>query len=171
MQNFLIISAGFILLIALLYVLVPAWYGLPPISTHPDRIRKALKLVDLQPNEVLYDLGCGHGQVLVIAAKEFRANAVGVEVGPVQCSITWVNCLSWGIKSKVRIAAGDFFKSNLKEADVIFAYLTSEFGERLKKKLLHELKPGARVVAIAFEFPNWEPYLFDREALIRVYKK
>ena len=162
---------SFILLIALLYVLVPAWYGLPPISTHPDRIRKALKLANLQPNETLYDLGCGHGQVLVIAAKEFGANAVGIDVGPVQCAITWINCLRSGVRPKVRVEAGNFFKSNLKEADVVFAYLTSEFGERLEKKLLHDLKPDARVVTVTFEFPYWKPYLFDREELVRVYKK
>ncbi|MBL8050067.1 MAG: class I SAM-dependent methyltransferase, partial [Anaerolineales bacterium] len=155
MQTFLMLFAGFILLIALLYVLVPAWYGLPPISTHPDRIRKALKLANLQPNETLYDLGSGHGQVLMIAAKEFGANAVGVEVGPVQCFISWVNCLRSGVRSKVRIEAGNFFKVNLEEADVIFAYLTSEFGERLQEKMQRELKTGARVVTVAFEIPVW----------------
>jgi precorrin-6B methylase 2 len=133
MQIFLIIFASLILVIALLYVLVPAWYGLPPISTHPDRIRKALKLANLQPNEVLYDLGCGHGGVLVIAVKEFGANAVGIEAGPVQCFVSWVNCLRSGIRSKVRIEAGDFFKSDLGQADVVFVYLTSEFTECLEK--------------------------------------
>lgn len=171
MQIFLIIFAVIVLIIALLYVLVPAWYGLPPISTHPDRIRKALELVNLQPNETLYDLGCGHGQVLVIAAKEFGANAVGIEAGPVQCVISWVNCLRSGIRSQVRIEAGDFFKSDLSQADVVFAYLTSEFGERLEKKLRDELKAGARVVTVAFEMPTWESFIFEREKLIRVYEK
>lgn len=171
MQILLIIFASLILTIALLYVLVPAWYGLPPISTHPHRIRKALKLANLQPNETLYDLGCGHGQVLVIAAKEFGANAVGIEVGPVQCVISWGNCLRSGVRSKVRIEAGNFFKGNLKEADVVFAYLTSEFGERLEEKLLAELKTNARVVTVAFELPTWEPIVFEREGLIWVYKK
>ena len=171
MQILLTIFVTFILIIALLYVLVPAWYGLPPISTHPDRIRKALKLANLQPDEALYDLGCGHGQVLVIAAKEFGANAVGVEVGPVQCAISWVNCLRSGVKSKVRVEAGNFFNSDLRTADVVFAYLTSEFGERLQEKLQRELKTGARVVTVVFELPAWEPILFDRERLIRVYKK
>lgn len=171
MQIFLIIFASLILVIALLYVLVPAWYGLPPISTHPDRIRKALELVNLQPDETLYDLGCGHGGVLVIAVKEFGANAVGLEVGPVQCVISWVNCLRSEIRSKVRIEARDFFKSDLSQADVVFAYLTSEFGERLEKKLRNELKAGAKIVTVAFELPTWEPTIFEREELIWVYQK
>ncbi|MFN3492065.1 MAG: SAM-dependent methyltransferase [Anaerolineales bacterium] len=171
MQIFLILIAVLILIIALLYALVPAWYGLPPISTQPDRIRKALKLVNLQPNETLYDLGCGHGQVLIIAAKEFGANVVGIEVGPVQCAVSWVNCLRSRIQSKVRIEAGDFFKSDLSQADVIFAYLTSEFAERLEKKLQNELKAGGKVVTVAFELPHWQAVIFDRESLIWVYEK
>lgn len=171
MQIFLIIFASLILVIALLYVLVPAWYGLPPISAHSDRIRKALKLANLQPNEVLYDLGCGHGGVLVIATKEFGANAVGIEAGPVQCFVSWVNCLRSGIRSKVRIEAGDFSKSDLGQADVVFVYLTSEFTECLEKKLNNELKAGARVVTVAFELPTWQAMIFDRESLIWLYEK
>ncbi|NJN79009.1 MAG: hypothetical protein HC797_00205 [Anaerolineales bacterium] len=170
MQIFLIGIATLILIIALLYVIIPAWYGLPPISTHPDRIRKALRLANLQSGETLYDLGCGHGQVLIIAAKEFGANAVGVEVGPVQCVISWVNCLRSEVRSKVRIEAGNFFKADLSQADVVFAYLTSEYSEQLEEKLRAELKTDARVITVAFDFPNWKVAMFDRESLIRLYK-
>ena len=71
----------------LLWILVPAFYGLPPVPTKPERIRKALKLANLQPSEVLYDLGAGDGRVLLIAARKFGAKAVGIEVGPVQCAL------------------------------------------------------------------------------------
>src|SRR5688572_6019476 len=171
MQIAFAIFISIIILIALIWVLVPAWYGLPPISTSPDRIRKALKLANLQPNEILFDLGCGHGQVLVIAAKEFGANAVGIEAGPVQCVISWVNAFRNGVRSKVRIEAGNFFKSDLSQVDVVFAYLTSEYTERLEKKFQSELKNGARVVTMAFELPNWQAVKFDREQLVWVYQK
>lgn len=171
MQIFFIVVAVLALALALLYTLVPAWYGLPPISSRPERIRRALKLANLKKDETLYDLGCGHGQVLIIAAKEFGAKAVGVEVGPMQCAISWVNCLRSGIKPKVRIEARDFFKSNLTEADVVFAYLTSNFAERLEKKLQSELPAGARAVTVAFELPHWQAVVFDRESLIWVYEK
>ena len=171
MQIIFAILLIIILLIALTWLLVPALYGLPPISTNPKRIRKALQLANLQPGETLYDLGCGHGQVLVIAAKEFGANAVGIDVGPIQCAISWVNAFRNGVSSKVKIEAGNFFKSDLSQADVIFAYLTSEYAERLEKKLKAELKTNAKVITVAFELPNWEVLEFDRELLIRVYKK
>jgi cyclopropane fatty-acyl-phospholipid synthase-like methyltransferase len=171
MQFFFAVAISIILLITLTWLLVPAWYGLPPISTQPNRIRKALTFANLQPNETLYDLGCGHGQVLVIAAREFGAKVVGIEVGPVQCAISWVHAFRNRVRAQVRIEAGNFFKSNLSEADVVFAYLTSDYAERLEKKLLSELKTGARVVTVAFEIKNWEALKFDRELLIWVYQK
>lgn len=165
------IGFGLVLLISLIWLLVPAWYGLPPIASKPERVRKALKLADLKPNEIFYDLGCGHGQVLVIAAKEFGANAIGIEAGPIQCIVSGINASRSRIRSKVRIEAGNFFKSDLREADVVFAYLTSEYAERLEKKFQSELKVGARIITVAFELPNWEAVCFDREYLIWIYRK
>lgn len=165
------ILALLVILTAVLWVLVPAWYGLPPVSTKRERIRRALELANPQAGEILYDLGSGHGRVLVIAAKEFGLNTVGIEAGPVQCAISWMNARWNGVGSKVRIEAGDFFRRDLRRTDIVFAYLTSNYGERLRKKLEEELKPGARVVTVAFDLPGWEADFFDRERLIYIYKK
>ena len=78
------VIALFIIVVALLWILVPAFYGLPPISSRKERIRRALELTNPKAGETLYDLGSGHGHVLVIAVKEFGLNAVGIEAGPVQ---------------------------------------------------------------------------------------
>src|SRR5512144_2475688 len=95
----------FILLfiIGLLWVLVPAIYGLPSRPTHPDRIRAALKLANLKAEETLYDLGSGDGRVLVIAAREFGAKAVGIEIGPVQRLVSRVAAGNNGVNDRVRI--------------------------------------------------------------------
>ena len=159
------------LLIAALYILVPPFFGPPSVPTRHDRIRKALQLAKLQPNEVLYDLGAGDGRVLVIAAKEFGAQAVGVEIGPVQCAISWGNAFRNGIGSKVKVEMANFYHTNLGRADVVFAYLTSDQAGRLQEKLKEELKKGARVVTISFNLPDWEPAYLDRENLIFLYEK
>ncbi|MFN8384702.1 MAG: 50S ribosomal protein L11 methyltransferase [Anaerolineales bacterium] len=160
-----------IIVIALLWVLVPAFYGLPPVSSREERIRRALDLANPQVGETLYDLGSGHGRVLIMAAKEFGLNAVGIEAGPVQCAISRVNAIRNGVSSKVRIEAGNFYKSNVSDADIVFAYLTADYGDRLQEKLKKELKPGARVITVSFSLPDWEIDFFDREQLIYVYKK
>jgi len=158
------------LLIVLIAFLVPLAYGLPPTPTRRARIRKALKLVHLQPGETLYDLGAGDGRVLIIAAKEFSAQAVGIEAGPVQCAQAWFNSLLNGTSSQVRVKRGNFFKADLSQADVVFAYLTSDYVLRLEKQLKNQLKPGARVVTISFDLQDWEPQTFDRRELIFVYQ-
>lgn len=171
MQSLPAVIAVCAILAALLWILVPALYGLPPISTRRERIHRALKLADLQPGETLYDLGSGHGRVLVMAAGEFGAHAVGIEIGPVQCAVSRVIALWNGVSSKVRVEAGDFYKADLRKADVIFAYLTSRYASRLQEKFDRELSGGVRIVTVSFDLPGWEPVSFDRENLIFLYRK
>ena len=78
------------LVVVLLWFLVPMIYGRSSIPTRPMRIRKALQLATLQPGETLYDLGAADGCVLLIAAREFSASAVGIEAGLIQCAWIWL---------------------------------------------------------------------------------
>lgn len=162
---------GLILLLVLgLWILVPSLYGLPWIPTREKRIRRALDLAKLQPGETLYDLGAGDGRVLLMAAKEFGAQARGIEIGPVQCMLGWLRIWISGNRHKVQMRCGDFYKGDLSAADVIFVYATSSQTSRLLPLLERQLRPGARVVSIAADFPEWQPNLIDRESLIFVYK-
>lgn len=160
----------FLFLLALSWVLIPAFYGLPSVPTKPDRIRKALKLVNLQPDEILYDLGAGDGRVLLIAAKEFGAQAVGIEVGPVQCALTWLRVVVGGLGDRIKIRWGNYLKADLSEADVVFLYATSSEVGRLAPYLGKRLKRGSRLVSISADFPEWEPSALDDRDLIFVYE-
>jgi len=161
---------GLLFILSALWILVPAFYGLPSRPTHPNRIRKALKLANLQPDEILYDLGSGDGRVLIIAAREFDAKAVGVEIGPVQHAFSWLRVLYNGIRHRVRIEAGNFYKSDVREADVVFIYATSTEVAKLASHLEKQMKPGSRVVSISADFPEWEPSMFDEHELIFIYE-
>jgi len=118
----------------------------------------------------LYDLGSGDGRVLVMAAKEFGAQAVGIEIGPVQCAVSWTNSLLNRVSSKVKVEPGNFYNTDLSRANVVFAYLTSDQAGRLQEKIKNEMKTGARVVTISFNFPDREHTYFDRENLIFLYE-
>lgn len=158
----------FILL--LLWILIPAFYGLPPVPTKPERIRNALTLVHLQPNEVLYDLGAGDGRVLLIAAREFDAKAVGIEVGPIQCVLIWLRAVASGFGNQIQVRWANFYKADLNDADVVFVYATSTEVIKLAPHLERQLKKGTRVVSISADFPEWEPSAFDNHDLIFIYK-
>lgn len=170
-MEFVLLIAGLILLIVLgLWILIPSFYGLPWIPTREKRIRKALDLAKLQPHETIYDLGAGDGRVLLMAAKEFGARAVGIEVGPVQCMLGWLRIWFSGNGKRVRMQCGNFFKADISKADVVFVYATSTQTSRLLPLLERQLNPGARVISIAADFPDWQPNIVDRELLIFVYE-
>ena len=156
-------------IIGLLWILVPAFYGLPSVPTKQERIRKALQLVNLGPNETLYDLGAGDGRVLLIAAREFNAKAVGIEIGPVQCALIWLRVVASGFGNKIQIKWGNYLKADLRQADVVFLYATSKEVLRVASYLEKQMKPGSRLVSISADFPEWEPSLIDDRELIFVY--
>lgn len=167
----LIALAFFVLLfiIGLLWIFVPALYGLPPVPTNQNRIRKALQLANLQPDETIYDLGAGDGRVLLIAAREFHAKAVGIEIGPVQCALIWLRVVASGFGNKVQIKWGNYLKADLSRADVVFLYATSKEVLRVASYLEKQMKSGSRLVSISADFPEWEPSTFDERELIFVY--
>lgn len=157
-------------ILSALWLVVPAFYGPPSVPTKVSRIRKALELANLKPDEVLYDLGSGDGRVLILAAREFGAQAVGIEIGPVQRLFSWLNALRSGVRHKVRIEAGNYYRSNLHAADVVFLYATSKEVAKLAPHLEKQMKPGARLISISADFPEWEPSTFDDRELIFVYE-
>ena len=170
-MTYWLIGLGLVfLLISGLWLFVPALYGLPWIPTREKRIRRALDLAKLQPDETLYDLGAGDGRVLVMAAKEFGARAVGIEIGPMQCLVGWLRILFNGFRTRVQMRCGDFYKADISDADVVFVYATSSQTSKLLPLLERELRPGARVVSIAADFRGWQPSKVDREMLIFVYQ-
>ena len=157
-------------IIGLLWILIPALYGLPPVPTRPERIQKALKLANLQPNEILYDLGAGDGRVLLIAARDFDAKAIGIEIGPIQCALIWLKVIANGLAQQVQVRWENFYKADLKDADVVFVYATSKEVMKLAPHLETQMKKGSRVVSISADFPEWEPTVLDEQDLIFIYE-
>jgi SAM-dependent methyltransferase len=157
-------------ILSALWLIVPAFYGPPSVPTKVSRIHKALELANLKPDEALYDLGSGDGRVLIVAAREFGARAVGIEIGPVQRAVSWLKVVRSGVRHKVRIEAGDYFKAQLGAADVVFLYATSKEVAKLAAHLPNAMKPGARLISISADFPEWEPTAFDERGLIFIYE-
>ena len=156
-------------ILILLWILIPALYGLPPVPTKAERIRKALQLANLRPRETLYDLGAGDGRVLFIAARELGARAVGIEVGPIQCAMIWLRLTANGFGNQIQIKWANFYRADLREADVVFVYATTTETMKLAPHLEKQMKPSARLVSVSADFPEWEPSAVDEHELIFVY--
>jgi len=133
------------------------YISVPFVPTPPEVIRELLKMADLKPGETLLDLGCGDGRVLVMAAKEFGAKAIGIELRKDLISKAIQNVAQEGVSDKVLIIQGNFFELPLPPADVIFMYLLTSVNERLRPKLEEETKSGVRIVSHDFEVIGWKP--------------
>jgi SAM-dependent methyltransferase len=153
----------------MILLLLPALSGQPWVPANEKRIHRALELAELKPGEVLYDLGSGDGRVLIAAARDFNARAVGVELSPLLCAVAWIKVQSAGVGQRVRLQCGSYYHAEIENADVVYIYLTSGNVNRLSKKLADELKPGARVVSVSADLSGWQADAIDREELIFLY--
>jgi hypothetical protein len=165
----LILLSSAIALLGGLWIIIPTLSGLAWIPSRRKRIRRALEMAGVKPGETLYDLGAGDGRVLVIAAREFQARAIGIEIEPIHCTVAWLwACLS-GVSDHVSVRCQNFFHADLRDADVIFVYLTSKFANRLQSQFRSQLRAGARIVSISADLKGWQPAAIDDEHLIFLY--
>jgi len=119
-------------------------------------VRQMLILAGLKPGEVFFDLGAGDGRAVIMAAKDFGARAVGVELREDLVKKTLGSIYDLGLQSRVTLVNGDMFKVDLTSADVVFLYLTTSANEKIKPKLEAELKHGVRVVSHDYEIVGWK---------------
>jgi hypothetical protein len=105
-----------------------------------------------------------------MAAREFHATSVGIDVNPFWVLWTRVKVALFRLSGGGRVVWGNFFNQDLGEANVVTLYLVQDTNDRLKPKLEKELKPGARVVSHVFPFKGWDPVAVDSESNIFLYR-
>ncbi len=116
-----------------------------------------LVLAELKPGEIFYDLGAGDGRTVIMAAQEFGARAVGIELREDLAKKALQTVYQLGLQDRVTILHSNLFDVDISPADVVFLYLTTSANEKVKPKLEAELKPGARVVSHDYEIVGWKP--------------
>jgi SAM-dependent methyltransferase len=123
----------------------------------PDSVVAAmLDVAKVGKGDVVYDLGCGDGRIVVAAAKRGAKKAIGVDIDPERVQEARANVARAGVGDRAQIVEGDLFKTNLQDATVVTLYLLPDLNLRLRPKLL-ALKPGTRIVSHAFDMGDWKP--------------
>jgi len=156
------ILVNVVLLIAIVFLLLLISMVWPPDSpwapfwtTKPEIARAMCRMANVNAKTVIYDLGCGTGNTICIAAKEFGAPAVGIEIDPLRFMNAWFNVkFRFKVDNLVTLVRDNFFKIPLNHADVFFIYLIPNALKRLTPKLLKEVKPGALFVSYVYPFPK-----------------
>jgi len=148
---------------------LPAPPGAPPapapartpdviyVPTPEDVVEAMLTVAKVTENDVVYDLGCGDGRIVVTAAKKHGARGVGIDIDPQRIKEARENVRQAGVADKVTILEADLFTADIGRATVVTLYLLPSLNKKLLPKLMAELKPGTRIVSHAFDMGDWAP--------------
>ncbi len=157
----------FVLLVVLIlffwWIFPLFFHGIPWQPTDMKRVKRMLEMAELKPEETLYDLGCGDGRILIYAAQQYHAKAIGIEINPWLYVLTWIRIFSLGLHHRVKVKLKNIHDVSLQNADVITIFLFQNVNDLLRDKFLRELKPGARIVSYVWILKDWEPDLVDQE--------
>jgi SAM-dependent methyltransferase len=122
-------------------------------------VQLMLWLADTDSRDVVYDLGCGDGRIVIAAARRFGARGVCVDIDPVRIAESRDNARRAGVADRIRFVNEDLFTTKIGEATVVTLFLSPELNLKLRPKLLRELKPGTRVVSHWHDMGEWKPEL------------
>jgi len=129
----------------------------PFVASPYPVVRHMLELAQLKQGENFFDLGAGDGRTIIMAAKDFGARAVGIELREDLAGKASNSIRELGLQDRITMIQSDMFTVDLRAADVVFLYLTTSANEKVKPKLESELKSGARIVSHDYEILGWKP--------------
>jgi len=128
----------------------------PYVPTTEAAVQAMLKLADVKRADVVYDLGCGDGRIVIAAAKQYGARGVGIDIDPQRIQEAKENAKKAGVENLVRFEEKDLFQADIRPASVVTLFLLSSVNLRLRPKLLQDLRPGTRVVSNTFDMGDWK---------------
>ena len=129
----------------------------PYVPTSQSVVDAMLKMANVKKTDIVYDLGCGDGRIVVTAAKTYGAHAVGIDINPQRIEEANANAKQAGVTNLVKFQENDLFDADIHEATVVTLYLLPSINLKLRPKLLAELKPGTRIVSHSFDMDDWQP--------------
>lgn len=150
----------------------------PFVPSPNDVVERMLKVAEVKEGDTVWDLGCGDGRIVILAAQKFGAKGVGVELDDELYAKTSAHVKELGLEDKVKIIHGDLLEQDLTGATVVTLYLLPTSNEKVRPRLEKFLKKGARVVSHDFEMAGWKAFKteqmessdYGREHTIYLYK-
>jgi SAM-dependent methyltransferase len=129
----------------------------PYLATSNEVASAMLRLAGVTERDIVYDLGCGDGRIVIMAAQDHQAHGVGIDINSDLIQRARINADKSGVGGNVRFEVADLFETDLHNATVVALYLIPAMNLRLRPKLLKELKPGSRIVSHNFDMGDWIP--------------
>lgn len=135
----------------------PVKKDVPYVPTPQPVVDRMLEMAGVKKGDVVYDLGCGDGRIIVTAAKKHGATGIGVDIDPARIKECHENAKAAGVTDKVKFIQQDLFTMEFKDANVLAMYLLPEVNMKLRPKILDGMKPGSRIVSHSFDMDDWKP--------------
>jgi SAM-dependent methyltransferase len=140
------------------------------VPSPPEVITAMLEAAGVGPSDLVYDLGCGEGEILIEAARRYGARGVGVDLDPVRIKNARANAERAGVADRITFIEQDLFKTDVRPATVVTLYLLPELNVRLRPTLLRDLRPGTPVVSHDFDMGDWPPERTIELSLTRIHR-
>jgi SAM-dependent methyltransferase len=145
-----------------LYLGKQTFADVPYVSTPHEVVNEMIRLAEVKAGDVVYDLGCGDGRLVIAAVKKAGCRGVGVDIDAELITVSESSARAAGVEDRVRFVKQDFFEADIREATVMLIYLFTHVNMRLRPKFLSEMKPGSRLVSHDFDMGDWRPDLSTR---------
>ena len=129
----------------------------PYVPTPDEAVQAMLKLADVKKSDIVYDLGCGDGRIVIAAAVTYGARGVCIDIDPDRIREANENAKKAHVENLVRFEEKDLFQADFRQATVVTLFLLPSINLRLRPKLIEELKPGTRIVSNTFDMGDWKP--------------
>ncbi|HNS04650.1 MAG TPA: class I SAM-dependent methyltransferase [Candidatus Saccharicenans sp.] len=129
----------------------------PFVPTPYEVVDEMLRLAELKKGDILYDLGCGDGRIVIEAAKRAGIRAVGIDIDPERIRESEENAIKAGVQKMVEFRCQNIFEADFSDATVVTMYLLPDVNIRLRPTILRKLRPGTRIVSHSFDMDEWEP--------------
>jgi len=153
-------------------VIREGWHGLklpqdlaPFVSTPLAVAEKMLELAQVGEDDVVYDLGCGDGRIVILAAQKFGARGVGIDFNPKRIEESLQGALEAGVEDRTEFRLGDVLKADFSDATVVTVYLLTRSNKRLRPLFEEQLRPGTLVVTHNYRVPGWENQEINRQTV------
>ena len=131
-------------------------FDVPYVPTPYEVVNEMLRIAGVSKNDVLYDLGCGDGRIVITAASEIGCRGIGIDIDPQRIEESNNNAVKAGLTDKVKFLQQDLFEADFSEATVVTLYLLQTVNLELRPKILRVLKPGTRIVSHDFSMKEWK---------------
>jgi len=157
--------------IMMIIFLLPYFYGAPWFPSADAVVKKMVDMANISNGDNVYDLGSGDARILIEASKQKRSTKlIGVEINPFAIMVSKIFLKILGFEEKIKIRRQNLFKTNLRDADVIFVFLLQKTNNRLERKMKKELKKGTRIVSHLWKFKNMRLIQADERLKVYLYR-